>query len=466
VYSESQIDPVVNFRNTQGEAVRATIVNLQRKALVMEVYNPYSIVQVSEVLSELTIRLGTKSAYIGKAVVISMVNTGLTALVSVALIDDWRELSNVALTPGALQREAANFVREWDERFAVRRDYQIVVNEMRAYLAEVARWVEQVDMSSTLPKQDGRLREDAFFELAEPLMDKTRRYFDELNGQATLVEEELAPTHRVFVQGALHPLILRAPFVFRTYTKPLGYAGDYQMVNQILDDPRQGPSTYFQIVNTAFLQTAVAHAHRNRIGILVHFLTGLADAARLAGRVFRVLNVGCGPAVEIQRFLREYPEPHWLSFELVDFSEETLAYTRATLAALAPRGGRPVAIDYVHDSVHQLLKRRVSATPAPAGFGEFDAVYCAGLFDYLSDKVCARLVAHFASRMRRGARLLVTNVHSDNPEKAGMEHLLEWYLIYRDEAKMAALLPPLSTAHRLYVDPTGVNVFAEASTAC
>jgi len=39
VYSQSQIDPVVSFRNTQGEAVRGTIFNLQRNSLVMEIYN-------------------------------------------------------------------------------------------------------------------------------------------------------------------------------------------------------------------------------------------------------------------------------------------------------------------------------------------------------------------------------------------------------------------------------------------
>jgi extracellular factor (EF) 3-hydroxypalmitic acid methyl ester biosynthesis protein len=65
--------------------------------------------------------------------------------------------------------------------------------------------------------------------------------------------------------------------------------------------------------------------------------------------------------------------------------------------------------------------------------------------------------------MRRGGRLLVTNVHSSNPERPGMEHLLEWYLIYRDEAKMAQLLPPQSRDRDTYVDATGVNVFAEAS---
>ena len=453
----------MSFLNTQGEAFRGTIVNIQRTSLVMEIYIPYSIVQVSEVLNELTVRMGTKYAYIGKAVVISMVNTGLTAIVSATLIDEWRELSDAVLAPQAVGAEARAFVHDWGERFHIRRDYQIVVNEMRAFLAEVSRWVEQVDLTDALPKEAGRLREDYFYELAAPLMKKTKGYFDNLNGEAALVEDELAPAHRSFVQSALHPLILRAPFVFRTFTKPLGYAGDYQMVNQIIGDPRQGPSTYFQIVNAAFLQTAVAEAHRNRIDILVDFLKRMADAARQAGRPFRVLNVGCGPAIEVQRFLQTYAQPELLSFELVDFSEETLTWTREKLGAIVAHSGKTVHIDYVHDSVHSLLKRRIDA--AQEGAREFDVVYCAGLFDYLSDKVCSRLISHFETRMRHGGQLLVTNVHSDNPERPGMEHLLEWYLIYRDEAKMDFLLPAASTLRHIYVDPTGVNVFAEARTA-
>lgn len=468
MYSQSQIDPVVSFRNTQGEAVRGTIFNLQRNSLVMEVYNPYSIVQVSEVLSELTVRMGAKNAYVGKAVVISSVNTGLTAIVSVTLIDEWRELSDVVVIDGAVRRESSAFVAGWSERFRIDRDYQIVVNEMRAFLAEVARWVEQVDLSDSLPKENGRLRADIFDELAQPLMAQTQHYLRQLEAAAALVDPELAPAHRAFAQAALHPLILRAPFVFRTFTKPLGYAGDYQMVNQLLDDPRQGPSTYFQIVNAAFLQAAVATAHRNRIDILTRFLAQKAAAARAAGRVFRVLNVGCGPAVEVQRFIESCDDAQWLSFELVDFSAETLDWTRARLASIMQRSGREIDIVYVHDSVHNLLKRRAGGLPGPssaASSGNFDAVYCAGLFDYLSDKVCARLLQHFASRVGPGGRLLVTNVHASNPGKHGMEHLLEWHLIYRDEAGLAALLPEQASETAIYVDVTGVNVFAEASIA-
>jgi extracellular factor (EF) 3-hydroxypalmitic acid methyl ester biosynthesis protein len=457
---QQQIDPVVSFRNTQGEAVRGTIINLQRKSLVMEIYNPTAIMQVSEVLKDLSLRLGTRSAYLGKAVVISMVNTGLTALVSATLIDEWRELSAEHLLPGAVGIETHAFVRNWSERLRVRPAYQILVNDMRSYLSDVARWVEQVDMSDSLPKVDGRLRADFLDELSAPLIAKAKSFMDALEEEAARIDPEHDSAHRAFAQAALHPLLLRAPFVFRTFTKPLGYAGDYEMVNQMLEDPRQGANTYFQIVNTAFWQAAAATAHRNRIDILVAYLGRLADAARAAGRPYRVLNVGCGPAMEIQRFLASHPEPHWLAFELVDFSEETLAYTRGKLGSIAASAGKALDIVYTQDSVNQLLKRR--GPGAPAQSDQFDAVYCAGLFDYLSDKVCTRLMQHFAVRMRSGASMLVTNVHVCNPEKLFvMGHLLEWYLIYRDEARMNQLLPPQCAERKIYVDATGVNVFAE-----
>lgn len=461
MYSQSQVDPLVSFSNAAGEAARGTIVSLQRKSLVLEVYNPYSILQLSEVLSGVTVRFGVNVAYQGRAVVTNLVNTGLTVVASVTLIDEWCELNDAAVVPGAVRAAAQAFVQDWEQRFQIRHDYQVAVNELRAYLSDVSRWVEQVELSESLPKVNGRLRSDVFYELAAPLMQRVKHHLDRLESEVVQVDEVHISAHRSFAQAALHPLLLRAPFVFRTYTKPLGYAGDYQMVNQILDDPRQGPNTYFQMVNVAFLQNVLAEAHRNRIDILAGFLKRMADAAMQAGKTFRILNIGCGPAIEIQRFLQSHPVPELLSFELVDFSAETLAWTQGTLSSIIERIGKPVTINYVQDSVQQLLKRRFDTNSSNAR--EFDAVYCAGLFDYLSDKVCSRLTAHFAARVRPNGTLLVTNVHSHNSEKFFMEHLLEWYLIYRNEIGMEPLFPENSTARKVYVDVTGMNVFAEAT---
>lgn len=456
------IDPVITFRNSQGDAVRGTLTNLQRRSLVMEIYNPYSIVQVSEVLSELTVRSGERSIYKGKAVVVSLLNTGLMALVSVTLIDEWSDLNAIRGDDLAqVGAESQRFVEDWESRFRISRSYQVTISEFRAFLAETSRWADQADMSAVLPREpDGRIRADVFDELAGPIMRKGAEYFAWLEEEGARVPPEDSVAHRNFAQTALHPLLLRAPFVYRTFAKPLGYAGDYEMVNQILADPRQGNSTYFQIINAFFLKAAVAQAHRNRIDILVDYLGRAAAVAKKEGRKVRVLNVACGPAIEIQRFIAEDPNAESLEFTLLDFSEPTLEYTRSCIARAAQRGGKTVNVEYVQESVHQLLKR---ATKRDDGLdsGVFDFVYCAGLFDYLSDKVCSRLLQYFVVRTRPGGSVMVTNVHSSNPQKNVMEHLLEWHLIYRDEAGLRAVLPEPREDTRLFTDETGVNVFAE-----
>ena len=459
------IDPVIAFRNSQNESVRGTLTNVQRRSLVMEIYNPYSIVQVSEVISDLTIRSGERSIYKGKAVVTSLLNTGLMAVVSVVLVDEWNELAALGHDARSVGDEARSFVESWDARFNVRRDYQVVVSEMRAYFSEITRWIDQADMKRGLPRaDDGRVREDVFFDLARPLLEKGRHYLQWFENEAALVEPEMASAHRSFAQAAIHPLILRAPFVYRTFAKPLGYAGDYEMVNQILGDPLQGPSTYFQLVNFMFLQAGVAVAHRNRIDILHDRLNKLAEASVREGRPMRVLNVGCGPAVEIQRFARQSPYSDQLEFVLVDFSEETLEYTRQQLEEASRPTGRELKLTLQHESVNQLLKRATSAQHLESE-ERFDFVYCAGLFDYLTDKVCTRLVEYFMSRSRPGGRILVTNVHSSNPERNWMEHFLEWYLIYRDEAGLVGAMPTGLQVVETYIDPIGVNVFVEAVTS-
>jgi len=455
------IDPVITFRNSQGEAVRGTLTNVQRRALVVEIYNPYSIVQVSEVLSELTIRSGDRSVYKGKAVVTSLLNTGLMAVVSVVLIDEWSDLNVVRGDLTRVGNEAQRFVEDWESRFRISRSYQVAISEFRAFLSETARWAEQADMSDVLPRDpDGRIREDVFNDLAQPIMKKGSEYFIWLQEEGGLVPPEDSVAHRNFAQTALHPLLLRAPFVYRTFAKPLGYAGDYEMVNQIIGDPRQGNSTYFQIINAFFLKAAVAEAHRNRIDILVNYLMKAAATAQALGRQVNILNVGCGPAIEIQRFIEQHPQPDSIAFTLMDFSEVTLDYTRARIQEVSERTGKKVAVKYVNESVHQLLKR-ASKRDDLLEDTTFDFVYCAGLFDYLSDKVCSRLLQYFVSRTSPGGTVMVTNVHARNPHKNVMEHLLEWHLIYRDEASFEAVLPDARDNTHLYTDETGVNIFAE-----
>lgn len=463
MHPQRPFDPVVTFRNSQGEAARGTLTSLQRRSLVLEIYNPYSIVQVSEVLSDLVIRSGDRAIYQGKAVVVSLLNTGLMAVASVTLIDEWNDLGHIGHDARSVATAVSRFVEEWETRSRVGEAYQVVVNDLRAYFSEVTRWLDQADVTAGLPRDaQGRVRDDVFFEIARPLLSKGQQYLLRFEEEAAKVPAGEEPVHRAFAQSAIHPLVLRAPFVYRTFAKPLGYAGDYQMVNQILGDPREGPSTYFELVNFMFLQAGVARAHRNRVDILLQRLTELAEQAKITGRPCRILNVGCGPAGELQRLVVSGVPLDHLDVTLVDFSEETLNYTRDRLADAARESARPaLKVTLRHESVHQMLKRSSREAVVPEE-EQFDYIYCAGLFDYLADKACARLIAYFDRHLKPGGRVLITNVHSSNPERYWMEHFLEWYLIYRDEPGAAGLFPATLPEVRTFTDATGVNLFAEA----
>jgi extracellular factor (EF) 3-hydroxypalmitic acid methyl ester biosynthesis protein len=446
-----RIESLVAFRNSQGVKANGTLVHLTRNVVVFEVYNPYSIVQLSEVLSDFRVMRGERVVYSGRTVVSNLVSTGLMLIVSATLVDPWTDLAGIA--PGAeLEREVYEFVADWESSHDLEPQYQLCVTTIHSFLAELSRWLGQLEAGATAVPERER-------EIINGLQHSLSPKIHELFGQFEAVAGQIAPeaevAHKAFAQRELHPLMLASPFVHRTFTKPLGYAGDYEMVNMILRNGIEGPNTYARIVNTFVLAREPAAAHRNRIDFLIDLLKTQAAAAARRGRNFRVLNVACGPAGETERFIRDFAESDRGEYSLLDFNDETLAYTRGRLERACRDSSRHPKLTFIHKSIHDLLKESAKGE-APSE--RYDLVFCAGLFDYLSDKICKRLMRLFYTWTVPGGQVAATNVHLRNPIRRFMEHILDWYLIYRDEAGFAALVP-CEWKPVVSIDSTGVNVY-------
>ena len=460
-------DNLVAFVNSQALPGQGTLVHLTRNLVVFEVYNPYSIVQLSEVLRELRVLRGERVIYSGRAVVSNLVATGLMVIVSATLVDPWQDLEGIQPGP-RLRAEVSGFVADWDASNALRPGYQLAVSRMRGFLGELSRWLDQVDAAAGMAERDApvHLQRELTLEVEEALADKLSELFGAFEAEASQVSPAEAPGHQAFARREVHPLTLASPFVHRTFTKPLGYAGDYEMVNMILRDPLDGPNTYARVVNASVLRKDTGEGHRNRIYRLVEILQAEAGRAAVRGRPLRVLNIGCGPAQEVQRFVRDDPLAGRCELHLLDFNPETLEYARQQIAAAADRGGHRPALSFHHKSVNELLRDATRHAQGKEG-GEAapylgaDLIYCAGLFDYLTDKVCSRLLQLFHAWAAPGGLVVATNVHPRNRSRYFMEHILDWHLIYRDEPQMAALVPPAGGDHRVYTEPAGVNVFLE-----
>jgi extracellular factor (EF) 3-hydroxypalmitic acid methyl ester biosynthesis protein len=149
-------------------------------------------------------------------------------------------------------------------------------------------------------------------------------------------------------------------------------------------------------------------------------------------------------------------------FELMDMSDEALQHAAQVLADLRVRAGRRTRYHTRRRSVLGLLK-----DAARVHEGEqrqpFDFVYCAGLFDYLTDPVCRQLLAVAYGWLAPGGLLVTTNVDTYRPFRHMLEFLLEWHLNYRDRRQFAALVPEQVPpgGWSITSEATGTNLFLE-----
>jgi extracellular factor (EF) 3-hydroxypalmitic acid methyl ester biosynthesis protein len=60
--------------------------------IVFEVYNPYSILQLSEVLGEFKIIISERLVYSGRAVVSNLLNTGILLVCEATLGESWLDV--------------------------------------------------------------------------------------------------------------------------------------------------------------------------------------------------------------------------------------------------------------------------------------------------------------------------------------------------------------------------------------
>jgi extracellular factor (EF) 3-hydroxypalmitic acid methyl ester biosynthesis protein len=462
----SEREAHVSCRNSQGAEIRATPVRLTRFSVVFEVYNPFSLLQLSEVLSEFRITIGERCVFAGRAVVSNLVNTGIMLLCEATLDESWLDVDifSPISQPDRLQAEFAAFMEEWRKNRAVSPEFKVAVSDFQMLLMDLRRWLDQVELGVRSEPQGIRsaMERTVLGELEGRILPEVGEWMDRFDSVAGSIASDARAAHRAYARRQLHPLVLCSPFVYRTFQKPLGYAGDYEMVNMILRDPHEGSTLFAKLVNVVFLQNPPALAHRNRITHLQQRLAEETRRVHAQGGRCRILNLGCGPAMEIQQFLATDPSSDLADFLLLDFNNETLEYAEECILRVREQHLRQCSIRFEEKSINQLLKD-ASRPEKAAHRGQFDLVYCAGLFDYVSDRVCRRLTELFYEFLAPGGLLIVTNVDDSKPFRESMDFLLEWHLIYRDHDAMRQLIPAQAAKSPTVIltDPTEVNLFLE-----
>jgi extracellular factor (EF) 3-hydroxypalmitic acid methyl ester biosynthesis protein len=458
--SETGAETEVNFQTADGVEFRARLARLTRHAATFEAVNLAATLRTSEVLGNFKITTDNRVIYFGRAVVSNVIHTGDSILCE-AKLDDLGADTAFFLPPtkpGSNLDEAYNsFFQAWQKNYRISNEFKVLVADVQSYLTGVRHWLEELEFG--LKAQADKIKLEA-----EVLNAVAPKIITAFNGQHERFEEiiyalppEARGAHQDFVRQHWHKLFLGAPFAHRTYHKPNGYAGDYEMMNMIHRNQPEGRSLFEKLIHLLLVSQWPAKSVRNRIAHLGENLVNEAARLARAGKTARILNVGCGPAKEIQDFLKATPLSNQAEFTLIDFNEETLLHAGQKLVEAKRQFSRQTQIRTQQISVYELLKRTQRRSDDTE---KFDLIYCAGLFDYLAPDTSRALMELWFDSLSPGGMMLIANMNDSKPFRNFIEFILDWQLIYRNSAEIFSLVPGrCREMTNVIAEPTSVNLF-------
>lgn len=422
--------------------------------------------EVGAEVEKLTVQFDDHEAYAGLAKVSSVRHVGATTIVGVSLLDTLMNIEDVlhlrdvkawvagSKGDGLRAREAPWFVPGLHEFKATVAELRLFLEDGQSQLAEL-----EASLPSHILQAQGSPARDALVQrMQNGFSAELVAFSNQVDAATRKASRSEWDALREFSQRQLHPLLMQSPWMHRARHKPLGYPGDFELMNGLYGNHFSGATLFARAVNLAFVSTPAAEAVRTRKDLMKRELGKALDRAS-PERSVRILSIAAGPAQEVYEVLREREEIDG-HVEIVLFEQDrrALSFAYARLSRLVKdRWLGRVKVTLLHDSIKRLL---LGSTVFPAA-GEYDMVYACGLCDYLQRNTWVKLCRTLYQTVARGGTLYVGNMVPQNPSRWFMELHLDWALVYREHEEMLELARAAAPHARLLLceEPTGVNPF-------
>ncbi len=285
------------------------------------------------------------------------------------------------------------------------------------------------------------------------LIDDFDKYIEGLSSQDG-EDSELMEYVWGYIFKEIFPYFMRSRFAQRAYFKPKGYAGDFLMMEAIYRNKPEGDGQLGLLVDRYCLDTPPARAVRERRRLLSKLIeeevkTRLGQGARKV----KIMNLACGSNRELFDFLKRFSNTRAVEALCMDADKDALTYTNKKVDV------------FPHEAKIMLMQENVikwSLRRTKHDFERQDIIYSAGLTDYLDEKLFTALVKRAREYLKPGGVLILSNFSKTNPNKAWMDHILQWKLIHRDEEEMRCLFRSggFAEAPNTLHEKEGVNLFA------
>ena len=263
-------------------------------------------------------------------------------------------------------------------------------------------------------------------------------------------DRERREATKEFTELVLTPELRMGAIWDRSYAKPLGYPGDFEIMNQVYDWKRVGGKAYEMLLHRIGLD--VAECIKTRMEIVQE---KIGEASRREiGRPVRILSLGSGPAREVELHLAS-PAARIgrAEFTLIDQEQLALRYAHEKIYPLTLKSQGRYSLRALNMSFTDILRGVSAMNELP----QQDMIYSVGLLDYLTDRRAKGLVRRLYDMLAPGGLLIIGNMNETPLSNLWpMEFITDWTLYYRNEPQMLAWADDLNAARTwTETDPTG-----------
>ena len=248
------------------------------------------------------------------------------------------------------------------------------------------------------------------------------------------------------------PYLMMSALFERSYTKPRGYAGDFETIEMIYKAEPSGAGPIGRMIDAWNLATATSEAVRSRRQRIVDDVKSLI--AGHEAEPFKITSMAVGSGREVFDLFEAIPAAR-MQVTGIDLDAGAIAFCAEEARK------RSLGEDKV--KLHQANLVRLSFGRAHIPVPRQNFIYSMGLIDYFNDDLVIKLIDWAHDQLLPGGTLALGNFATGNPERPYMDHVLDWKLVHRTPAELRRLFAQSkfgSAEVRVDADASGIQLFA------
>lgn len=365
----------------------------------------------------------------------------------------WLSIEAV-LSMSTLNEILADAAKAFAQDADLRDDFKLIVLEIKDMLIRLQNDINGLDKSSfgsdltSIAQHENTIID----RVSDYLSKNLESFYAKVKLVLSDIDQAQLSNYYDYFRRNVGQIMYQASYAHRAYTKPKGYAGDFEMMNHVYLREARGDSLFGKCLQRYFVDEPAGKAVRNREKYLREKLKQTISKFAADAEI-KILSVASGPALEVQNLIRDpLFQSQNVQITLFDQDFDALKHAQRKIIEACRSHKKNITLKLLNMNIKEVIK---SGLPEDG----FNLIYSAGLFDYFTDPVAVFAAQQLFKGLKKGGTLIIGNFSMKNPNQFAMGLIMDWNLIYRSEEKMQELFGGIG-AYTLEQESQGINLFS------